>query len=404
MFEALRNRDFRLLWFGSLSAFVGFFTSNVVQAVVAFELTAENTAVGMVVFGRGLGQLLLAPVGGALADRLNKRTLLVGMQSITVVVFLGLSWLMAQGNMQIVHLATGGFLVGLTFAVLGPTRTAYIVDVVDAEHRGNAVALNSVAGNVSRVVGPALAGLLLGLPNGATVAFATMGALYAIAVLTQIFLPAPTPPSRIGDRGLLFDMRDGLAYVRDNPRLRALLLLFVLTVMLGFPYVTVLPGLVEHQLGLPSTQVSVLFSVSAIGGLLASLVAAPFSDSRHAIDVYRISAAAFGLCVSLLFFARSMELAVVLLFAIGVTSGAFTTLNGAVLIRNTEPRYVGRVMSLSMLAFGAFGLIGVPVGVLADTLGEGAALLILGALVCVVVALQRVPEAAPEAAAPVSPP
>ena len=404
MFVALRNRNFRLLWIGSLSAFVSFFTSNVVQSVVAFELTAENRAVGLVVFGRGLGQLVLAPIGGALADRLNKRTILVSTQSLTAAVFFLLSWLSATGRLQVAHLTGTGFLIGLTFAVLGPARSAYIVDVVAQEHRGNAIALNQVALNFSRVVGPALAGVLLGAhAGGASTAFAIMGALYAAAVATQYLLPPPEPPQG-ARRGLLFDVAAGFSYVRGDPRLRALLAMFMLTVMLGFPYVTVLPGFVEHQLGLPSTTVSMLFSISAVGGLLASLVGAQIADSKYAMAAFRGSGIVFGISVALLWFAHSLQVTAVLLFVVGVASGVFTTLNGAVLMRYTDPRYMGRVMSLAMLAFGAFGLIGVPVGALADALGEGATLAVLGALVCAVLAVLRVPESAPAVGSPVSPP
>jgi MFS family permease len=396
MFAALRNRNFRLLWLGSLSAFVAFFTSNVVQSVVAFELTAENRAVGMVVFGRGIGQLLLAPIGGALADRIDKRAILIGTQGLTAVVFAVLSWLSATGRMQVVHLTLSGFVIGLTFAVLGPARSAYIVDVVEENSRGNAVALNQVALNFSRVVGPALAGLLLGAhAGGAAAAFAIMGGLYAAAVVTQCFLPRPQTAARSSGGGLLADVAAGFRYVRHDARLRTLLLMFVLTIMLGFPYVTVLPGLCEHQLGLPSTAVSALFSISAAGGLLASLLAAQVADSRYALAAFRGAGFAFGISVALLYFANNMIVAAVMLFVVGVASGVFTTLNGAVLMRNADPRYMGRVMSLAMLAFGAFGLIGVPVGALADALGEGAALAVLGALVCLVLAVLRVPEGAP---------
>ncbi len=404
MFVALRNRNFRLLWIGSLSAFVSFFTSNVVQSVVAFELTAENRSVGLVVFGRGLGQLVLAPIGGALADRLNKRTILVSTQTLTAAVFLLLAWLSATGRLQVAHLTGTGFLIGLTFAVLGPARSAYIVDVVAPEHRGNAIALNQVALNFSRVVGPALAGVLLGAhAGGASTAFAIMGALYAAAVATQYLLPPPQPPQG-PRRGLLFDVAAGFSYVRGDARLRALLAMFMLTVMLGFPYVTVLPGFVEHQLGLPSTTVSMLFSISAVGGLLASLVGAQIADSKYAMAAFRGSGLAFGVSIALLWFAHSLQVTAVLLFVVGVASGVFTTLNGAVLMRYTDPRYMGRVMSLAMLAFGAFGLIGVPVGALADALGEGATLAVLGALVCAVLAVLRVPESAPAVGSPVSPP
>lgn len=389
MFEALRNRNFRLLWLGSLSAFIGFFASNVVQSVVAFQLTSENLAVGNVVFGRGLAQLLLAPLGGALADRISKRSILVSSQAFTALVFFWMAWLMHEGTLRVAHLTIGGFLIGLTFAVLGPTRSAYIVEIVEAPARGNAIAMNQVALNALRVAGPAIAGALLAWPAvGATGAFVLMGVGYLGAVGSQYLLPRTTPDPDAARRGLFADVADGLAYVRENARLRALLLMFGLSVTFGFPYVTVMPGLVQHQLGLPSKQVTVLYAVSAVGGLLASLLVARLADSAHAVRAYRAAGWSFGLSLMLLWLPHTLIGTAVLLFVVGATSGAFTTLNGAVLLRHTEPRYMGRVMSLAMLAFGAFGLIGIPVGMLADTVGEGSTVAIMGGLVCVVIAVQ----------------
>jgi MFS family permease len=389
VFGALRNRDFRLLWFGSMTAFLGFVTSNVVQSVVAFDLTQKNRAAGFVVFGRGLAQLMLAPIGGALADRISKRTILISSQGATSFVFLGLAWLMASGKMQVSYLAIGSFLVGMAFAFLGPTRSAYVIELVEPSLQGNAIALNQIALNLSRVAGPALAGLLLGWKAcGPTGAFVAMAALYALAVGTQYMLPRSIPKVQVSQSSLFTDVAHGIVYIRDNPRLRAMLLMFVLAVMLGFPYVTVLPGFVAHHLRLPSTSVSLLFAVSAAGGLLASFFSAPFADSRHALLVYRLSGLGFGASLMLLWTAQGLVAAGLLLFLVGFAAGCFTTLNGAVLLRTTDPRYMGRVMSIAMLAFGAFGLVGLPVGALADAVGEGAALAVMGALVCGAVLLQ----------------
>jgi len=408
VFSALHNRNFRLLWIGSLSAFVGFFASNVVQSVVAFQLTSSNRSVGEVVFGRGLAQLLLAPIGGALADRLSKRNILVSSQALTALVFFWLAWLTSLGTLRVGHLTAGGFLIGMTFSVLGPTRSAYVIEIVEPEARGNAIAMNQVALNASRVAGPAIAGLLLALPGlGASGAFVMMGLAYLGAVATQYFLPRTVPNPEASRRGLLADVADGVRYVGTHKRLKALLLMFGLSVMFGFPYVTVLPGLVQHQLGLPSSQVSVLFGISAVGGLLASVLIAKVADSPYMMRAYVLSGWAFGVSLLLLWLARDLLAAGALLFLVGVTSGCFTTLNGAVLLRNTDPRYMGRVMSLAMLAFGGFGLIGIPVGLLADAAGEGATCAVMGVLVCLVVgtqsmALARVPETVPPP--PVAPP
>jgi MFS family permease len=388
MFSALRNRQFRLLWLGSLSAFVGFFASSVVQAIVAFDLTHRNDAVGTVTAGRGLAQLLFAPIGGALADRLAKRSILLSSQILTAAVFFVLAWFAASGSLTVVDLSVGGFVVGLTFAVLGPTRSAYVLELVEPGMQPNAIALNQVALNASRVVGPALGGALVAWPAvGPAGAFVLMGVAYLGAVFTQFGLPKAKPASGPA-RSLLSDIVAGLAYVRQNAPLRAALLMFVLSVMFGFPHITVLPGLVKHALHANRDQVGVLFAVSAVGGLLSSLIVARLVDSPHALAIYRASGLAFGASIALLWAAHTLFAAWCVMFLIGLSSGSFMTLNGTVLLRYTDPRYMGRVMSLAMLAFGGFGLLGLPFGMLADAAGEGLALATMGACVVLSVAWQ----------------
>jgi MFS family permease len=389
LLTALRNHNFRLLWLGTLSAFVGFNTSNVVQSLVAFQLTSKNYSVGLVVFARGFAQLLLAPVGGAVADRFSKRTILLGSQTLTATVFFWLAWKMARGTLDVTDLTVSGFLIGLTFAFVGPTRSAYSLELSEPKWRSNAVALNQVAVSLARLAGPVLATVLMQSELfGATGAFFAMGALYALAVLTQLPLPSPAAVDVPPGRGLLADLLDGFSYLRGNAPLRSLLLMFTLAVIVGFPYITMLPGYVENQLGLPSSRVSVLFTTSAIGGLLSSLFAAWIANSPHLLSVYRWSGLAFGISLILPFFARDLVTAAVVLGLVGFASGTFTTLNGAVLLRYTDPRYMGRVVSIGMLAFGAFGLVGLPASALADHAGEAIAMAVLGAIVFILLAAQ----------------
>lgn len=383
-FAALAVRDFRLLWIGALTAFLSFFMSDVVQAVVAFELTGQNRSVGVVAFGRGLAMMALGPIGGAVADRVAKRRILLAGQTMTAVVFLLLAALMASGAMSVPFLAVGGFATGMVFAFLGPTRQAYVPELVPDTMRGNAVALNQVALNASRVGGPALAGLGISLAwIGATGAFLMMAGLYLFAVWCQAKLPkVPPRPLADDDRGVFADVVEGVRYVRTEPRLRNLVLFFVLVVVLGFPYVILLPGLVQDHLQRDVGVVSLLYAVSAVGGLGASLLLAPLADSPRATALYVASAAGLGLSLLGLAQVESLPWAVLAVLLIGVTGGGVTTLNGAVLVREAEPRYLGRVMSLSMLAFAAFGVAGLPIGALADALGVTATMRSMGVAVC----------------------
>lgn len=370
-FAALGIRDFRLLWIGALTAFLGFFMSDVVQAVVAFELTGRNRSVGLVVFGRGLAMMALGPLGGAVADRFSKRRILLTGQMMAAAVYLCLAGLMASGAISVLFLTVGSFVTGMVFAFLGPTRQAYVPELVPDEIRGNAVALNQVALNASRVGGPALAGLAISLAFlGATGGFVIMAGLYLFAVACQSKLPRLPPRARgDDDRGLFVDVLQGVRYVSTHPRLGYLVLFFVLVVVLAFPYVILLPGLVSNNLHRDVEVVSLLFSVSALGGLGSSVLIAPLADRPAALALHVSSAAGLGLSLVGLARAETLWGAVLLVFLIGITSGGVTTLNGAILVREAEPQYMGRVMSLSMLAFAAFGVAGLPIGYLADALG-----------------------------------
>ena len=147
--------------------------------------------------------------------------------------------------------------------------------------------------------------------------------------------------------------------------------------MTGFSYITVLPGLVEHALGRSAEAVPPLFFTSALGGLGVTLVTARLADSRRALPLFTAMPFVFALGLLGLSAAPGYALAVATMSVVGIGFGGFQTLNAAVIVRATEPAYFGRVFSLSMLAFAGVSLVSLPVGVLADAIGERATLLFL---------------------------
>ena len=389
-FAALAVRPFRILWTGTLFAFVGFFMSTVVQSVVAFDLTGENRAVGIVVFAQGLMMFVFGPLGGAFADRLPKRRVIAICQLLTMTVFFVLAWAIAGDRIGIALLVGGSLVMGASFAFLGPARLSLVVELVGPEHRGNAIALSQVANSACRALGPALGGaFLVWSVDGAWLAYITMGLFYLVSVLSLVLLPRSQVREGAGANRVVDDVLDGLRYVRGDKRLRTLVLLFTLVIIIGFPYVTTLPGFVENQLGLPAESSSVLFAVSAFGGLVAGLLVARYADSPKAPALFSWMALGFGLSLVVAAVAPSFLTVTLAMIVVGLLSGGFQTLAGAVIIRNTEPRYVGRVISLTMLSFAGFGLMALPIGYLADAFGERATIAGSGVAVCVVVIWSR---------------
>jgi MFS family permease len=272
--------------------------------------------------------------------------------------------------------------IGVSVSFLGPARQAYAAELVGPELRGNAVALNQVPLTGSQVLGPALAGLALASPFGAIGAYALMSALYVVAVLSLAPLPPSIARHDAGETHVLADLLEGLRYVRSHRRLRLLVLFFVSVIMIGFSYGTVLPGLVSHQLGHSLEGVPPLYFTSALAGLCVTLVTARLADSRQALPLFTAMPFVFALGLLGLVLAPVYAAAVAAMAVVGLGFGGFQTLNAAVIVRTTEPAYFGRVFSLSMLAFAGNALMSLPVGVLADAIGERATLLALcGAVV-----------------------
>ena len=376
---ALSIPSYRILFTGTMASFTAFFMSTAVQGVVAFELIGTNSAVGSAVFGQGLGMLLFSPIGGAYADRLPKRRVVALGQLTSAAVFGSLGLLYALEVLSVAHLVAGSFVIGSAFAFLGPARQAMVVDLVPLRMRGNAMALNNVANTLSRVIGPSLAALLLASAiAGPAAAYAVMALLYVTSAMLLLLLPRSVVREGVGDTHALEDLAIGLRYVWRHDRLRRLLFFFVGVMLIGFPHVSLIPGLLENELGRPAEDVTTLYTVSAIGALAVSLTVSRLADSPRATAVYSVMAGAFGLSLGLLAWAPDFPATILAMGVVGGASGGFHALNGAVIARETDGVYMGRVMSLTMLAFAGFGLTALPLGVLADRVGERAVLWAMG--------------------------
>lgn len=386
-FAAFESRNFRVLWTGAFLAFIAFFMSLPVQSVVAFDLSGKNSGVGWVVAGQGVAQLVLNPFGGAMADRLPKRMVVFVCQAIITVTFLALALLMASDRMTVPLLVAGSFAIGAGFSFLGPARQGLMVELVGPGQRGNAVALSQVALNLSRVLAPLLAaGFLAVHAIGAAGAYFGMMALYVLAMVATYLMPRSQPVTGSG-RNVLQEIASGLGYVARTARIRSLVPSYILIIAVGFAYTAVLPGLVKNELGMKTNAILPLLLVNAVGGFFASLFVASKADSRHAYPIYTGMCALFGVSLLAAGFAPNYLLLSVTMFFIGVAGGGFQTLNGALVSHLTEPAYFGRVVSLTFLAFAFSSIAGLPIGVLADHLGERHTIALSGGVVCGIVAL-----------------
>ena len=387
-FAALSIRSFAILWTGSLGSTTGFFMSTIVQAIVAFELTGRNGAVGLVLLGSGVASIVLGPLGGAVADRFPKKTVTLIAQTASMAVFIVTGLLILTDRLVLFHLVAGAFLNGVTFAFLGPTRQAWVLELVGEELRANAIALSQVAFNASRIWAPAAAGAMVAtVAIGAAGAYFAMAGLYVLSLISLALLPGAPARSDATRQSIAGDLVAGVRYAWSEPRLRGMLAFFFVIIMLGLSSTTVLPGLVENELGREAEAFGLLQTVNAVGGLAASILVASMAGSPRALAVYSAGAALGGVSLILTGLAPGFYTAFVPLFLSGVGIGAFQTLNSAIVAVEADPAYFGRITSLTFLAFAGFLIASYPVGLVADVIGERAILIVLGLLSIVAVAV-----------------
>ena len=386
-FAVLGHPQYRLLFVGSTLAMVAFGMMNVVQGVVAFHITGRNSAVGFVSLGQGLAMLLLGPLGGALSDRISKRRLLLFAQGVIGAMFALIAILILSGAVTIILLAAAALVMGCMFAIMGPARQAWIGDLLDGDQLTAGVALQQLMMNATRIVGPLLAGLLI-----ATEAFGTGGTYLVMAVVFagvvgSLALMAPAPPrKKARPTSVASDITEGLRYIAHNSEVRLLTLTFLGVVLSGFSYQTIMPGYLVNELGHPSSQLGLIFGTTAAGGIVTTLILAGRRDGGDTRPLMFAFGVVLAAGLFLLSIAPGFLTALGIAVVVGVGSSGFQMLNNVNLMQRADPRFFGRVMAVTMMAFGVNNIAAYPVGVLADGIGERATMAFLAALCLAIVA------------------
>lgn len=371
-FDSMSNRNLRILWIGTFLNFAGVTMNGTAQGVVAFDLTGSNKAVGAVMLGQGLSLFIISPFAGALADRFSKRTMLVVSQLILGSTFGFIGFAIATGIVNIPMLAVSSFITGTMFAVIRPVRNAYIGELATPDQRGNAVAVQQLAMSAMQIIGPFMAGLLLGWSLvGSSGTYFVMAIAFVFAILTMFQLPATKSRAKApGGPTILQETRAGFTYSWTNPEIRWVLAGFVMLTLVGTPYMTLLPGYVSEVLGMSTARLGVLLGISALGGFIVSLGTASLADSTRAPMIMLACNLLFGASLIGLGVAPSFGAAAVVIFFLGAGASGFQMLNTAIALRAADLAYMGRVASLTMMAMSLSGIIAFPVGAMADAWGE----------------------------------
>ena len=367
-FDSLKVSTFQRLWFGGMFVFLAMQTQQIARAWLAFDLTGTNTALGGVLIGFGVSGLFAIPAGGVIADRFDKRLVIVLTQLVNVVTTLAIAGAIETETIAYWMIVLASVIGGATISILAPSRIAMTAELVDREQLTNAVMLSNMSAQVTRVIGPGIAGVLIGISFVGVVGVYYLSALLSVgAVFLSLTLPA-SPPARRRRTGPIEDLAEGIRYTRADPELVRLLVASLLIIMFGFAHQAFLPAIVVDLFDRGSGSLGALTMSSALGAVVTSFVLA--NTPRDQLS-RRQGLASYGLGGALLVFAvaPTFATALVALFFVGCGMAGFQALNGSLVLATADMEYHGRVQSLIMLSFSAFGLAALPFGILADAVG-----------------------------------
>ena len=379
---ALRYRNYRLLWMGTLATATGQWMQQVAMGWLALTLTNSAFWVGAVGFSRGIPMLLFSLVGGVLADRMDRRKLLLVMQASAGAIAALLALMIYTGHATIGVLLIFSFLSGSALAIIFPTRQALVPGLVEREDLPNAVAVNSATMNGSRIMGPALAGLLLGAVGVvACFAFQAAGFVWAFFMSSRVRLPErPIAARRVS---AWRSLQDGFAYIRSDARIMALLALAAVPTVFGMPYMQMLPVMARDVLGTGPEGLGLLMGASGTGALSGSLTIAVLGNIRHKGRWLLAAAATFGALLAIFATARSLPVAMGLLAVAGIAQSIYMALNNTLLHSIVPDEFRGRVMSVYMLTWGLMPLGTLPIGYIAQVAGAPVAIAVGGGICAV---------------------
>jgi MFS family permease len=375
-FRSMHVRNFRLFFSGQLISQVGNWLTLIAQTLLVLKITNSAFDVGLLTAFQFAPVLLFGAWAGLIADRSDKRRLLIIVQAFAMLQSFALAFFAFMHHPPVVAFFVVAFFGGLAMAFDNPARRAFVVEMVPDTYVNNAVSLNSALMTSARIVGPAFAGLLI-----ATVGYGwcfSVDAFTYIAVIIGLWMivPGELRPSPVAERGRR-QVRAGLAYVRRVPDLWIPLAMMAVIGTLAFNFNVVMPVFVKRTFHGNDTTFTLLYSVLSVGSLIGALASA----RRRSITVRHVVAAslAFGVMMCVLAAAPSLGAAFPIGVLLGVSSISFMTASTAIVQVRADPSMRGRVLALQAIVFLGSTPIGGPIlGWVCQDFGARAGLLVGG--------------------------
>ncbi len=397
--RALQHRNFQLFFGGQLISLVGTWMQSVAQSWLVYRLTGSSTLLGFVGFASQIPVFLLAPFGGVLADRANRRRVILVTQTASMLLAFALAALTLSGRVRVWHVFALAAFLGVANAADIPTRQAFVVEMVGKEDLMNAIALNSSMFNGARIVGPAVAGVLVaGIGEGWCFFANAVSYLAVIAGLLAMRLERSAPARHAVSP--FAHMKEGFRFVAGAAPVRALILLLGVVSFVGMPYAVLMPVFAENILHSGARGLGLLMGASGVGALIGSLSLAARKEIRGLGTWVAMAGAGFGISVALFAVSRAFWLSALLLVPVGLSMMVQMASSNTLIQVMVPDALRGRTMAVySMMFMGMAPFGSLLAGVLAEKIGAPETVAAGGA-VCVAAALifrARLPGLRPEA-------
>ena len=399
--RALKNRNFRVFFVGEVISTVGSWMQMLAQGWLVLELTGSGQALGITLALQTLPILVIGAWGGVVADRVDNRRLLAVTALLGTVQAVALGVMEATGNVTIHWIYLFAFVLGVVTAFDRPAMQAMNYELAGPDDLPSAIGIASTINSGGRLLGPALAGILI-----ATVGMAPVFLLNAVtfaAVIVAVVLIRTDEMFPRATHATRARLRDGLSYVWRQPTLRLAMVVMAVVGTFAYNFAIMVPSMIRFEFDASPVALGIVQAVGGVGSVIGGLAAG--SLYRPTTRVLGLVAAVFGGCIALTALAPSVALFAVLWLPLGISSAVFSTVDQTVLQREAAPEYQGRVMSLFTIAWmGTTPIGGLIAGAIIDqwsarvALGVGATAALLSGLAVFAVSRRRSFEAAERAA------
>lgn len=370
LLDSLKIPPYRWFLLSALASYTGMQMMTISQGYLIYDSTGSAMSLGLVMVGFSLPLGIISPVAGVLADRMNKVFLISLSMGINIVMAIFMGFLALYLDVKLWHLLVIGLLMGTGFAFNIPARMSLIRQLVGKDILLNAVSLSTGVMNFTRIIGPAVAGYII-VSWSISGVFFVIAAFYFVAMLLLFPLAhlANAEVSAAKRESVLFDIRAGLSYLRENPILIILLSYGFVVMSLAINYINLMPAFAKESLGLDAGGLGLLLSSAGAGALAGSLSVSSLRNFTHKGWLLVSSGMLWGLAILAFSSSSAFSLSIALLLFLGFCHAAFFATQMTLIQSNTSKGMQGRVTSIFALSFGLMPIGVLPVSVIAEYYG-----------------------------------